>query len=76
MSQKRETLNERYMRFSYTNITGAIQQLGFPGWYRLEDEMKEDGINPDDLVVTSQTGYTNPVLQWDDNRSIYVDHKP
>jgi len=53
-----------------------VEWVGFPGWYVLEDRMKDDGIDPDDIGTTSQDGYTNPVLHWNDNRSIYVDHKP
>lgn len=76
MAKDRETLNDRYMVKPYRPTPDMVAWVGFPGWYVLLEKMKEDGIDSDDIGTTSEDGYTNPVLQWNDNRSIYVDHKP
>lgn len=76
MAEHRETLNDRYMVRTYRPTHEMVEWEGFPGWYVLEDRMKDDGIDPEEIGTSSQDGYTNPILRWNDNYSIYVDHHP
>lgn len=76
MTKSRETLNDRYMVRSYRPTHEMMALTRFVGWYALEWKIKEDGLTIDDFTIKSKDGYTNPVLHWRDNDSIYVDHKP
>ena len=73
MAKDRETLNERYMRFSYTNVDGGVR-LGHTFWYQFDFDMKDDGLSPDDFYFTGEDH--DMVMRWRDNDSPYVDHNP
>lgn len=71
----RETLNDRYIckglpQDSWLGFT----MPGFTGWYLLDFNLKNDGLNNRDFGYHNVNG--KPVMYWKDNRSIYVDHKP
>ena len=74
MAERRETLNDRYIRFSYRNITGWVALQRFPGWYQDSFEMEADGLEDSDFAIRNENG--KPVMRWQDNDSIYVDRKP
>ena len=75
MSEQRETLNDRYMVYTNRQTHEMASWGHFHGWYVLIWKMEKDGIDLDDLGTRSKDGYSNPILHWKDNDSIYVDHE-
>ena len=66
MSEKRETLNERYLRAGPVRQGKFTERVVFCGRYcepEIEDIINELSMRGDTLV-------------WKDNKSPYVDHQP
>lgn len=74
MANHRETLNERYLVRSRHQTPEMVICPSFSGWYTLDDKMKDDGLEDSDFAIRNENG--RPVMHWQDNNSIYVDHNP
>lgn len=66
MSERRETLNERYFRNGPIRQGKFTDSVVFCGRY----------CEPEILEVINELTLTGDTLVWTDNRSPYVDHKP